>query len=383
MRIFKLKSALILITISFLQIAHAQKKSVDYVDLDSILLQSVFDTTDILRKVATIDKSDLKKKRHVRVVLNKKNMQIEGKLLAYSKYGLFIYEKNGTLFNLAQSKIGFYPFKKIRKVKLGRSYFHFVRVTSAIVAGVTTLIILPQDADIALPWGIIAGLAYATYGQIFVGPIYGISKAINHLNWKLSTKDKSINLFYQYLKDRPFEIKNVMEFNGKASIINENSLKMDSTWLIVNNQTKSDTVSNSSQSLNIEKKSFLKGLVFGDDNNLRAKWIFQDFNPSKVKEIELLSVFKNIRGMQISREQLTKYNTSQLQFLVMMICSGGGYNMKSAANLTEKQKSFIKTYESGYLEDVQIEGTISTMNLSDIDLENLKVIYGELSERTQ
>lgn len=383
MRIFKLKSALILITISFLQIAHAQKKSVDYVDLDSNLLQSVFDTTDILRKVATLDKSDLKKKRHVRIVLNKKNMQIEGKLLAYSKYGLFICEKNGTLFNLAQSKIGFYPFKKIRKVKLGRSYFHFVRVTSAIVAGVTTLIILPQDADIALPLGIIAGLAYATYGQIFVGPIYGISKAINHLNWKLSTKDKSIKLFYQFLKDRPFEIKNVMEFNGKASIMNENSLKMDSTLLVVNNQTKTDTVSNSSQPRNIEKKSFLKGLVFGDDNNLRTKWIFQDFNPSKVKEIELLSVFKNIRGMQISREQLTKYNTSQLQFLVMMICSGGGYNMKSAANLTEKQKSFIKTYESGYLEDVQIEGTISTMNLSDIDLENLKVIYGELSERTQ
>ena len=381
MRIFKLKSVFIILSISFFQIVNAQKQSVEYAELDSNLLQSVFDTTEILRKVITLEKSDLKKKRHVRLVLNKKNMQIEGKLLAYSKYGLFIYESNGTLFNLEQSKIGFYPFKKIRKVKLGRSYFHFVKVTSAIVAGVTTLIILPQDADIALPWGIIAGLTYASYGQILVGPIYGISKAINHLNWKLSTKDKSIKLFYQYLKDRPFEIKNVMEFNGKASIITENSLKKDSTILVINPQTKADSAANSNLPQNIEKKSFLEGLVFGDDNNLKAKWIYQDFNASNVKEAELQSVFKNIRGMQISRGQLTKYNTSQLQFLAMMICSGGGYNMKSAANLTEKQKSFIKTYESGYLEEVNINGTISTMNLSDYDLDNIKVIFEELKSR--
>ena len=85
--------------------------------------------------------------------------------------------------------------------------------------------------------------------------------------------------------------------------------------------------------------------------------------------------------MQLSRGQLTKYNTSQLQFLAMMICSGGGYNMKSAANLTEKQKSFIKTYESGYLEEVNINGTISTMNLSDYDLDNIKVIFEELKSR--
>jgi len=85
--------------------------------------------------------------------------------------------------------------------------------------------------------------------------------------------------------------------------------------------------------------------------------------------------------MQLSRGQLSKYNTTQLQFLAMMICSGGGYNMKNVLTLTDKQRKFLGNYESGYLEDVNIDGTISTMNLSDIDLENLKVIFAELGDR--
>lgn len=388
MKLFNRKFFLFIFILGISRFAFAQSAAAKLQKLDNTVLQSVYDTTNIKKSNVTINPLDLRNTRHVRILTNKSNIIIRGKLVSYNEYGLFVYESKFKL-------LGFYPFKNLKKVKIGRSYGNLNIILSsagAIVGGIA----LAYDYPLLFPVGMIVGAgATAFYTQIFVSPLHGIYKIAYQLNWNLKDKKTSILKFYQFLKDHPEETFFIAEFEAntenKSSIDVVKSENRMSKNII---ETKSDSSSNSDQTevdlkkepLNdnvkvVQKLKFLEGQSFGDDKNIKAKWIFTDFNSSKLNESDIQAVFKNIRGLQISREQLSKYNTSQIQFLAMMICSGGGYNMKNALILTEKQRKFLGMYESGYPEDINIEGTISTMNLSDIDLENLKVIFAELSDR--
>ena len=385
MKILNIKSLFLILFIGACPFVAAQKTKIKSEKIDEALLLSVFDSTAIKKSVIEIEPHLLNKTRHVRILTDKSYELTRGKLISYNKYGLFVYEKS-------LKRLGFYPYKNIKKVKIGRSYGNFNIILSS-VGGVLTGFAMAADIDpLFFPVGVIIGSGVtAFYTQIFVGPLYGIYKVVYKLNWNLKEKETSIVQFYNYLKDNPAEIQFVNEFivdqnsgsihqpeNQSAVTTNHENINSDSTSLV------SNPVETTNQEGKIfEKRKFLEGQSFGDGNNMNAKWIFVDFNSSKLNESELQSVFKNIRGMQINRGQLSKYNTSQLQFLAMMICSGGGFDMKSVVSLTENQRKFIGMYESGYLEVVKIDGTLSTMNLSDIDLDNLKVIYGELRERTQ
>ena len=106
MNIFNLKQVFILISFSIIQIAHGQSQP-EYQHLDSNLLQSVFDTSEILRKVVFIEKKEIKKKRIVRIMLNNGYDFIEGRLLGFNKFGLFFYESSSSIMSTNESKIGF------------------------------------------------------------------------------------------------------------------------------------------------------------------------------------------------------------------------------------------------------------------------------------
>ena len=282
---------------------------------------------------------------------------------------MFVYDQVSELFN-TDSRLGFYPYTKIKKVKLGKSYGSFLRTSTLVVAGLTTVIIFPQDAGIAIPWGIILGVTYATFGQTVVAPLYSLIKLNNHQNWNLKKTKHAIRDFYSFIRNNPSTIKNIDEFqNYRINSQITTPVPANSPEVNVHkNNTESDT----------PKSNLSAQLTFGTDQNIQLNWIYDAFKPNNVNETELLKPFKNIRGMQLESTTIKNLNRSQLQFLAMMICSGGGYNMKDVVVLTEDQRKTLGFYENGMLEDAKLGGSISTINLSDIDLENLKVLFSAL-----
>jgi hypothetical protein len=242
-----------------------------------------------------------------------------------------------------------------------------------VVAGLTTVIIFPQDSRIAIPWGIILGVTYATFGQIVVAPVYGLIKLNNHQNWNLKKNKHAIRDFYAFIRSNPYTIKDIEEFQDYR-------INSQMTNPVPTNSPEVNVPQNNTES-DVPKSNLSAPLTFGTDQNIQVNWIYDAFKPSHVNETELLKTFKNIRGMQLESSIIKNLNRSQLQFLAMMICSGGGYNMKDVIVLTEDQRKTLGFYENGILEDAKLGGSISTMNLSDIDLDNLKVIFAEMGTR--
>ena len=377
MKNLSLKSMIVLLAFIICHSTFAQKDTT----LTVAILEKVFDTAKVKQKIIQINYKELPNMRFARIFLNNRSTVIRGKIISYNKHGLFVFRSCSN--SNPNSQIGFYPFKELRKVKLGKSYGNFLRVTTTFVAGATSLIILPQDAKIAIPWGIISGVTYATFGQILVMPVYAAIKKADRLNWDLKQNKNSIQAFYTFLKNNPDELRNVGEFKENRILLDKKNETSNQ-----DNETTNDSIqiNTKAEQTNItpdmnENRKFLEGQVFGDDNQIHTNWIFLKFKSENVDEAILIKEFKNIKGITLNGGMLKKYNTSQLQFLSMMICSGSGYNMKEVKPLTQNQRTLLSKYETGNAKNVKKIGTISTMNLSDIDLDNIKLIFEELKLR--
>ena len=379
-----LKSFVFLAFALITNVSFAQKRKKVLPPLDTASLQMVFDSSTIIEKTTSIDEDYTRMARHARIQLINYPTKLRGKLIAYNKYGLFLYQTK-------MRRLGFYPFKYIEKVKLGRSYGHLVVVVSSIGGVIGGLTFAMEFNPIIFPVGVIYGGGLAAYLQLYLSPLHGYYKYKNNLNWNLMYKKTSPVAFYNFIKSNPDKIEYVQEYKIEFKVsqkVNESfedaknseRLKEREITKTVETEKTSDT-EKLKPNLGVESRKFLEGQSFGDDNHVKVKWIYIDFNSNKLNESDIQTKFKNIRGMQLDRGQLSKYNTSQLQFLAMMICSGGGFNMKDAIQLTENQRKILGFYEAGFLEEVKLDGSLSTMNLSDIDLENLKVIFAELGDR--
>lgn len=349
--------------------------------LTEAILEDVYDTAQVKQKIIQINYKELPNMRFARIFLNNRSTVIRGKIISYNKHGLFVFRSSSNAN--PNSQIGFYPFKELKMIKLGKSYGNFLSVTTTFVAGATSLIILPQDAKIAIPWGIISGVTYATFGQILVLPVYAAIKKANRLNWDLKQNKNSIQAFYTFLKNNPDELRNVGEFKDNRILLDKKNETSNQDTEATNDSaqiiTKAEETNNTPDTN--ENRKFLEGQVFGDDDQIHTNWIFLKFKSENVDETNLIKEFKNIKGITLNGGMLKKYNTSQLQFLSMMICSGGGYNMKEVKSLTQNQRTLLSKYETGNAKNVKKVDTISTMNLSDIDLDNIKLIFEELKLR--
>ena len=366
---FFCKSLLFILAISICQVVQSQQNQNESIRLSIELLESVYDTANVKQREVKIYKEKDQKFRFARIFLDNRNV-IKGRIISYNKHGLFVYDQSSELLN-TDSRLGFYPFKKIRKVKLGKSYGNFLRTSTLVVAGLTTVIIYPQDSRIAIPWGIILGVTYATFGQIIVAPIYGLVKLENRQNWNLKRSKYSIRDFYAFIQTYPKNIKYIEEFKDYSGNTQIETPVIRGEVNVPQNNTEND----------VPKTNLSTELSFGTEQNIKVSWIYDAFKSNIVNENELLKTFKNIRGMQLESSLVKNLNRSQLQFLAMMICSGGGFNMKDAIQLTENQRKILGFYEAGFLEEVKLDGSLSTMNLSDIDLENLKVIFDALKNQ--
>ncbi len=327
----------------------------------------------------TLQKSDIKHNRHTRI-LHTNGKMIRGKLVAMCSEGVFISD-------VKYHKVHYIRYNNIEKIKLGRSYGFFVNGIS-IAGGFIGGLIISDYSVILFPVGAILGYGVtATYGQVFYALPYAVYKEYYKLNYEI---EGSSAIYNEVFKEAEFnnpkfgnpDFYNIQKTETETPKTKNTEISDNSNTSTKESENNIAVQENPSSVVTTPKtNNFMTGLKFGDNKSVEAKWMVHEFNNAKIKETELQTAFKNIRGMQLTREQLSKYSTSQIQFLALMICSGGGYNMKELVTLSDEQRKVLGFYESGYLEDLKVDGMVQTVNLADIDIENLRVIFDELSSR--
>lgn len=109
-----------------------------------------------------------------------------------------------------------------------------------------------------------------------------------------------------------------------------------------------------------------------------AKWMYSGFSAETVRTAFLINQFSWIRQRPITAADLKKLKSkSELQFLAMWITTAAGYSFREIAAFNKDQVAFLQPKEP-YLAETVLEGTaIDPIVLLDLDLENLRVLYGE------
>ncbi len=154
--------------------------------LDTALYKSVYDSSQIKEKFGTINLSTPRNHPDLRLYLHD-NSIIRGQLIAYHENGLFIYSSN-------QNTFGFYPFCKIKKLKIGRSPAKVIIASSLGFIGVfITFGVLANSygAGVTLDFSLMAGIESAIAFHAIFLPLNELFRYYAHFNW-LINQDKTI-----------------------------------------------------------------------------------------------------------------------------------------------------------------------------------------------
>jgi hypothetical protein len=338
--------------------------------MDSDLIRRAYDSTKITYIKGSLPPEVIKKKPFLRIEISKGKI-IRGYLLAHCKDGLFMIDKNNTQFSYCD-------YKNIKAIYFGRSYGHWVAMTTAGVAGIATILTL--GSDYALLIGFAAGFVTATYGQLGIALGYGLYKGLNHCHWNINYKRSEGIEVSEYINE------NISKFGNIENVtsIHNGSNSIKDTSAVEENVSINPTPTISQPTIQVEppkRVAYLEGLSFEGANGINIQWMLKNFDSKSVNESVLMKSFKNIKGLQIMPEQLIKLNNSSLQFLAIIIGESAGYDIKSIVELTDKQKKEIIFYEPSIIDAVHIQSTIDKSYLSEIDLQNLQVLFNELKNR--
>lgn len=377
-----IKSITIILFFSIWAISSAQNQKANLRINQGLILQ-VYDSTKITKINGSFSLSDINFKRYLRIETGNKKI-LRGYLMAYNNHGLFIANKINTQFMYCD-------YKHINKVYFGRSYGNWVAVSTALASGITTMLaFIGGESIYSIGWGFAAGITTATYGQIGTGLAYGIYKNVKNCHWQIYYQRKNGMKLTEYINEynNLFDnIDNVTSWtNIKQKITNETITTSDT---VNTNQTPQGTTNTPNDSLPIKstvikpqsKVTYLEGLPLEKNGGLSIEWVLKNFDPKSVNEGTLMKDFKNLKGIQITQNQLLKLNTSSLQFLALIICESGGYDIKALLKLTDKQIKEIVFYEPSIVDPVTPQSVIDKSYISEIDLQNLQVIYSELKSR--
>ena len=342
--------------------------------LNDELFTQAYDSSKITKIPGFFSTSDLGKKRYLRIEI-KNHQMLRGYLMAYSKYGLFI-------ANAENTQISYCDYQQINRIFFGRSYGNWV-VISSLGAGALTTVITIQEGITAFIYGIGAAIGTATYGQLGTALVYGVYKGVNRCHWNIWYKRSEGLEVSEFIDENISKfgyIQNVTSLlNTPKSIVSKKDTTAD-----VNNEITNPNPIVSPPIVKVEppkRVTYLEGLSFEGTNGINIEWMIQNFQSKSVNETDLMKSFRNIKGLQISPEQLTKLNNSSLQFLAIIISESAGYDIKALLELTDKQKKEIVFYEPGIIDTVTNKSTIKKTYLSDLDLQNLQVIFNELKNR--
>ncbi len=365
-----LKSFFTLLFFTIFQYAFPQQNG-KKLTLSDELFSQAFDSTKITKIPGYFPTSTLEYKRYLRVEIKNKQI-LRGYLMAYNKYGLFMVNRENTEFLYCD-------YKQINHIFFGRSYGNWVLTTSLGVATLATIMSIQNGLE-AIGIGMAAGLITATYGQLGTALVYGIYKGVNHCHWNIWYKRS------EGLEVSELIAENISKFGNIENVtsIHNGSNSIKDTSAVEENVSINPTPTISQPTTQVEppkRVAFLEGLSFEGVNGINIEWMVQNFQSKSVNETDMMKSFRNIKGLQIAPEQLTKLNNSSLQFLAIIIGESAGYDIKSILELTDKQRKEIVFYEPSIIDTVTIKSTINKTYLSDLDLQNLQVLFNELKNR--
>lgn len=381
-----IKSIFTLIFISFCNVGVAQNKKATLILNDELILKA-YDTSKINTIKGSFSKDKFQNKRYLRIE-TKKGKVFRGFLMAYHKHGLFLLDKRNIGFS-------YVDYKYIKGIYFGRSYGNWVGMSTAGVAGLTTIVGLASGDGYAIVYGWIAGFVTATYGQIGTALAYGLYKGINNCHWRIKYNRKEgqeVSDFIDSNIEKFADIQNTTALTIQKSVLKIDSISNSENTIYNTNKDTNLIASGTQNDLNQNnetkktktlpsKVSFLEGLEFEKNDGVGIEWVLKNFDPKSVNEGTLMKDFKNLKGIQIAQNQLLKLNTSSLQFLALIICESGGYDIKALLKLTDKQIKEIVFYEPSIVDPVTPQSVIDKSYISEIDLQNLQVIYSELKSR--
>lgn len=370
------KSFLTLLFFNIFQYASAQQNGKKLTLSDELFTQA-YDSTKIKKIPGHFSKATLENKRYLRIRVNKKTLR--GYLMAFNTHGLFIANKDNT-------GLTYCDYKNINSIYFGRSYGNWVATATAGVAGITMLATLGSgEPSYSVAFGIIAGFVTATYGQLGIALGYGLYKGLNHCHWNINYKRSEGIEVSKYIDEHISKFGNIQNVTLITNSSNPIESSKDSTSEVNENVISSSEPTPTQPSIKVEpaksKVSFLEGLNFEKGNAVSIQWMLKNFDSKSVNESVLMKSFKNIKGLQIMPDQLLALNNSSLQFLAIIIGESAGYDIKSIVELTDKQKKEIIFYEPSIIDAVHIQSTIDKSYLSEIDLQNLQVLFNELKNR--
>ena len=341
------------------------------------LIKQAYDSTKITYIKGSLPKNSIERSRYLRIQTHKGKI-IRGYITAFNKDGLFIINKDNTYFSYCD-------YKNIKAIYFGRSYGNWVATATAGVAGIATLASL--GSRYAILYGFLGALTTASYGQVGIALSYGIYKSLNHCHWRINYKRKAGTLVTEYILENKHKFGHIQNVDSITHGLPD--LKKDNQ-IEIQDSSKNEIVKLEEQTelpIKVEQPKvnarFLEGLSFEVENAISIQWMLKNFNSKSVNESTLMKSFKNIKGLQITPEQLLNLNHSSLQFLAIIIGESAGYDIKALLELTDKQRKEIAFYEPSIFDTVSIQSTIDKSYLSELDLQNLQIIYNELNGRAK
>lgn len=381
-----IKSLFTLIFISLCATGQAQNRKSTLILNDELILKA-YDTSKINTIKGSFSKQKFQNKRYLRIE-TQKGKTFRGFLMAYHKNGLFLLDKRNTGFS-------YVDYKYIKGIYFGRSYGNWVAVSSSGAAGIVTFFGFIAGVDYPLLYGWISGIFTASYGQLGTALAYGLYKGINNCHWRISYNRKEgqeVSDFIDSNIEKFADIQNTTTLTIQKSVPKIDSISNSENTIYNTNKDTNLIASGTQNDVNQNnetkktktlpsKVSFLEGLEFEKNDGVSIEWVLKNFDSKSVNEGTLMKDFKNLKGIQITQNQLLKLNTSSLQFLALIICESGGYDIKALLKLTDKQIKEIVFYEPSIIDPVTPQSVIDKSYISEIDLQNLQAIYSELKSR--
>ena len=250
--------------------------------LNSDLIKQAYDSTKITYIKGSLPKNSIERSRYLRIQTHKGKI-IRGYITAFNKDGLFIINKDNTYFSYCD-------YKNIRRIYFGRSYGNWLGLSTAGVAGITTIASL--GSGYAIPIGLFAGLTTATFGQLGIALAYGVYYGLNHCHWRINYKRKEGTLVTEYILENKHKFGHIQNVDsithGLPDLKKYDQIEIqDSSKIgIVKLEEKTGLPIQVEQPK--VKARFLEGLSFEVKNAISIQWRLKNFNSKSVNESTLM-----------------------------------------------------------------------------------------------
>ena len=120
--------------------------------------------------------------------------------------------------------------------------------------------------------------------------------------------------------------------------------------------------------------------LFDQRRNMKIDWAYQGFDPSSV-DIKLMKKLVYIKKNALTTEAMGLLtNRNDAQFFAMMLITNNGLMLNTLVKFTPEQVLLLEKLIPLYAEDATAESTLHAGEMSDVDINNLELLYKKLSQ---